>query len=344
MFPLCESLHDRSGQNLSVWQACGGAADAYPGAMSHTPLMLSALATSAVPGFQAVSAQTLALGQRNAALVHDINGQPWVVTLPSNDADERIAGERIDAAAAITEGLRSRLSFQVPRVVGTLDVQGRTLSVNDYLPGNSIPAKNVTPEFAASIGAALAEIHQLPTSTFADSHRVIENPLDCLRDAAGVVDRAAATGLLPQSLLRRWETACEDRGLWQFDATAVHGRMQLGRFLAANNRVVGITGWRTVGVSDPAHDLSWLTTPASASFSSAVVTAYHSARSHTDRWIMQRARFWAELDVAKWLLHGLDIGNESISRDAQDMLVALADRVTGNLDQALTQPINQQGT
>jgi hypothetical protein len=57
---------------------------------------------------------------------------------------------------------------------------------------------------------------------------------------------------------------------------------------------------------------------------------------------MHRARFWAELDVAKWLLHGMDIGNDAIARDATDMLVALSDRVSGDLDQALTQPISQQ--
>lgn len=329
-------------EHASVWQEGADPAGTYPGAMSHTPLMLSALATSAVPGFQAVSAQKLSLGEKNAALVHDVNGRPWVVSLPDSDAGDAIANDRIRAAAALTEGLRSRLSFQVPRVVGTLDVQGRTLSVNDYLPGNSPQPKGVTPGLAASIGAALAEIHQLPTSTLVDNQRTVVSPLDSLRDAVGIVDRSAASGMLPQALLRRWEAACEDRALWQSDSTVIHGRMALGRFLAGDQSVLGITGWRMFHVGDPAHDLSWLTTPGSAPFSQAVVTAYHSARSHTDRWIMHRARFWAELDVAKWLLHGIDSGNEAIARDATDMLVALNDRVSGDLDQALTQPIAQQ--
>jgi macrolide phosphotransferase len=310
--------------------------------MSHTPLMLSALATSAVPGFQVVSAQQLSLGERNAALVYDINGQPWVVSLPGSDAEETIVRERINAASALTEGLRSRLSFQVPRVAGTLDVQGKTLTVNDYLPGKSVQAKAVTTQLAASIGEALAGIHQLPTSSLAERQRPVSSALDSLRDAAGIVDRAAQTGMLPQSLLRRWETACEDRGLWQFEATTIHGRMHLGRFLVGDQAVLAVTGWRMFGVGDPAHDLSWLATPASSAFSSAVVTSYYQARSHTDRWAMQRARLWAELDVAKWLLHGRDSGNDAITRDAGEMLVALNDRVSGDLDQALTQPISQQ--
>jgi aminoglycoside phosphotransferase (APT) family kinase protein len=303
--------------------------------------MLSALANSAVPGLQVVSAQQLSLGQRNAALVHDVNNQAFVVSLPSSEAEESIASQQMSAAKALTEGLRSRMPFQVPKVLGTLDVQGRTLSVNDYLPGQSPMAKNLTAELAVAIGQALATIHQLPTSTLIDHQRPVASPLDSLREAAGIVDRTAATGLLPQSLLRRWETACEDRALWQFEATAIHGRMQLGRFLAGDNRILGVTGWRTFGVGDPALDMAWLSTPASQGFSSTVITAYHSARNHADRWIMHRARFWAELDVAKWLLHGMDLGNDSITQDATDMLVALNDRVSGDLDQALTQPISQ---
>jgi hypothetical protein len=73
----------------------------------------------------------------------------------------------------------------------------------------------------------------------------------------------------------------------------------------------------------------------------AVVTSYRSARTSADRWVMQRARFYAELDVAKWLLHGMDSHNETITEDATAMLSALHDRVSGDMDQALTQPISQ---
>ena len=56
---------------------------------------------------------------------------------------------------------------------------------------------------------------------------------------------------------------------------------------------------------------------------------------------MQRARFYAELDVAKWLLHGMEENNDTIVQDATGMLSELNDRVSGDLDQALTQPISQ---
>jgi aminoglycoside phosphotransferase (APT) family kinase protein len=304
--------------------------------------MLSALATSAVPGFQAVSAQQMSSAERDCALVHDVQGAAWVVELPTSEEENTRLLARVEALRAITEGIRQRLSFSVPKIAGTLDVQGKTLVVQEYLPGFSQRPKNITPAMAVAMGQALARIHDIPTSAVLEHGRLTHSALDELRDAAGIVDSAASSGLLPQSLLRRWETACEDRGLWQFEATVIHSRMQLGRFLFEGEGVAGITGWRLFHIGDPARDISWLTTPASATFAQSVVTSYRSERPTTDRWFLQRARFWAELDIARWLLHGISSSNEAVVADATEMLQALNDRVAGDLESALTQPITLQ--
>ena len=55
---------------------------------------------------------------------------------------------------------------------------------------------------------------------------------------------------------------------------------------------------------------------------------------------MQRARFYAELDIAKWLLHGVQMGHDTVTHDATEMLSDLSDRVSSDLDQALTKPIS----
>jgi len=324
-----------------VWQEGLAGLRAYPGAMGHTALMLSALATSAVPGFQAVSTQTLSSAEKDAALVYDVNQVPWLVELPTSASAETAHGETLRALRALSEGLRSRLSFRVPRLAGTTEVGQHTLSVCEYLPGQAPSAHKVTPLLAASIGTALAQIHSLPTSSVQDFDRPAESAIDSLRECAGIVDRAAATGLIPQALLRRWETACEDSSLWQFEPTVIHGLMQLGHLLVENENVVAVDQWRDFRVGDPARDLAWLTTPAASDFHMAVVTSYRSARASADRWVLQRARFYAELDVAKWLLHGMDSHNETITEDATEMLSALHDRVSGDMDQALTQPISQ---
>lgn len=309
--------------------------------MSLTPLMLSALATSAVPGLQAVSAHGMSSAERDSALIHDVNGQAWMVELPTSEAEQIRFQARLDALRALGEGLRTRLPFQVARVAGTTDVQGRTLAVTDYIPGHTPSAKQINAEAAGSIARSLAAIHELPSAIVIESHRPALSSLDELREAAHIVDRTAATGLLPQSLLRRWEAACEDRGLWHFESSVIHGQMQIGRFVLEGSQVVGVTGWRHFRVADPARDIAWLTTPASQAFATPVITEYRSARPGVDRWFLQRARFWAELDVARWLLHGIDTRSESITQDAAGMLQALNDRVSGDLDAAITQPITK---
>jgi len=327
--------------DASVWQEVWGDLRAYPGAMGHTALMLSALATSAVPGFQAVSAQTLSSAEKDVALVHDVNQKAWLVELPTSASAEQAHGEKLRAIKSLSEGLRSRLTFAVPRLAGWTEVGNFTLSVCEYLPGEAPSPKKISPILAASMGASLAQIHALPTSSVQDFDRPAESALDSLRECAGIVDRVAATGLIPQALLRRWETACEDASLWQFEPTVIHGLMQLGRFLVENDNVVAIDQWRDFRIGDPARDLAWLTTPASSAFHHATLTAYRSARGVADKWIFQRARFYAELDVAKWLLHGMDSKNDTITEDATAMLQALHDRVSGDMDQALTHPISQ---
>jgi len=317
-------------------KACG----AYSGGMAHTPLMLSALATGAVPGFQAVSAQTLSTAERDAALVHDVNNDAWLIEISQSDSDAALHLKEIAAARALTEGLRSRLPFRVPSIKGTSDVGGRTLSVGSYLPGSHLAPKAITPVSASSLGKALAALHTLPSSSLQDFDRPHQSALDSLRECAGVVDASAATGLIPQSLLRRWETACEDHGLWQFDTTVIHGQVHLSRFLFENHSVVAVDGWTEFRQGDPGKDLSWLTTPTNSAFATAVHTSYVSSRPSADKWIMQRARFYAELDIAKWLLHGVQMGNDTIAHDATAMLSDLNDRVSSDLDQALTQPIS----
>jgi macrolide phosphotransferase len=86
--------------------------------------------------------------------------------------------------------------------------------------------------------------------------------------------------------------------------------------------------------------LAWLTTPSASAFVNAVMTSYRSGRPQADRNVLQRGRLWAELDIARWLLHGIDSDQEKIVEDATEMLQTLNDRVSGDMDQALTMPIS----
>jgi len=303
--------------------------------------MLAARGSAAVPGLELVRTTPFDLPDSLSALAWDSNGGMWVIELPQTDEAESAQRDRIQGAMAIGEGLRSRLPFQVPKIAGTTLVEGRTLSVSAFLPGARVTSNGLTTAVAEAIGRSIAALHDIPASTLYDQGRPVLSATESMRKATSIVDRAAQTTLLPKALLRRWEAAYEDQGLWQFEPTIIHGALHLGAFLLDRTDVLAITGWREVGVGDPARDLAWLTTPTIAQAGEPAKTAYLNARSSADTRLFQRARFWAELDIARWLLHGIDVRSEAIVDEATTLINELHERITGDLDQTITEPITQ---
>ena len=148
---------------------------------------------------------------------------------------------------------------------------------------------------------------------------------ECLRASVTVLDRASATGLVPAALLGRWERATEDAKLWQFQPTVTNGSLTADSILSADNVVTGVLGWQDLRVSDPARDLQWLL--ANSPVAETAFDAYARVRGAGDRHVKQRAMYYAELEVARWLLHGTEQRSTEIVDDAVGMLTALADSV-----------------
>lgn len=309
--------------------------------MSHLSLMLAAQASAAVPGLTLVSTADMSDEDKDAAFATDADSRAWSVELPRTDSEELNARERIEALRAIGEGLRSRVGFALPRIHGEINVRGKTLTVAEWLPGFRVSTAQVTPALAGSIADAMATVHSIPASALYDQGRPIHSANEAQRTAVGIVDRAAQTTLLPQSLLRRWEAAYEDPELWQFEPTIIHGGLRLDSFLTEGDRVTAMTGWRALQVGDPARDVAWVTAPTAHAIQAGVENAYRGARTSADRRIFQRARFWAELDIARWLLHGMDHNDEGITAKATAQINELHDRVGSDMDSALTQPLTQ---
>jgi macrolide phosphotransferase len=303
--------------------------------------MLAAQAAAAVPDMQLVKTASFDLPGVRSALAWDPDGQIWVIEVPESDEAEQKQRERISGAQAIGDGLRSRLPFAAPRVIGTTMVNGRTLSVGAYLPGARIRQDKITPEVASAIGQAIAQLHAIPASTLYDQGRPVHSATDAMRKATSIVDKAAKTTLLPKNLLRRWEAAYEDRDLWQFEPTIIHGALHLGAFLADGTTITGVTGWRELSVGDPARDVAWFTTPQLAERLEPAKTSYVDIRPEADHRIFQRARLWAELDIARWLLHGIDVRSEQIVDEATTLINELHDRISGDMESHLTEVITE---
>ena len=299
--------------------------------MARSPLTLAALATSAVPGLDVAQVRAHSRGAHglfDSALLIGRDGRQLIIRVPREQAAETEQSADLVALRALTTGNRSRLPFDVPQFVGQAPLDGTRAVVYELLPGDSFDADAMVGHagVSGSLGRAIAAIHGLPTAFVATAGLPQQSAQECRTSSIDLIGHAANTGYLPAALLRRWEQATDDESLWQFASCVIHGSLSAESFLITDDAVSGILGWSALRVGDPARDLHWLlASPGEAA--ETAVAAYSAARQGSDPRITQRAMLYAELELARWLLHGTDIRNQTIVDDAVAMLDGLVENV-----------------
>lgn len=312
--------------------------------MARSHLTLAALATSAVPGLDIAAAQPFSShrhGDFDTALLTARDGAHYLVRVPNSAAAEAAQNAELAALAAMSSGVRSRLPFALSSFVGQTVLRGRDgrparrATVHEFVYGRRVRLERLFPgPLPQSIGAALAAVHLLPTSFVVDAGLPVVTALDTLRTVVGIMDRAAATSLVPASLLARWESATDDIGLWQFPSTVIHGAMNADALLHSGDsedRLVGVIGWSDLRIGDPARDLAWALSAPSPDTVDLMLEAYGEVRIGAGLpQLRRRAMLYAELELAKWLLYGVDTRDDSIIQDAVEMLDVLLASVDGH--------------
>jgi macrolide phosphotransferase len=316
--------------------------------MARSHLTLAALATSAVADIDIVAAMDFGADGDNdfdSALLTGRDGRHWIIRVPRNERAEAEQSADLVALRALSAGIRARLPFAVSAYVGQAPVAGTRAVVYEFVYGtkaqlgdiDSIDVGSASSGLAASIGAAIAAIHNLPTSFVTDAGLPVLSPLESLRASVGIMDRASATGLIPAQLLGRWERATEESALWQYQPTVINNTLRADSFLVADGVVTGVLGWQELQVGDPARDLAWLLGAGHARAAESALGAYNSARGTLDRQLEARATLYAELEIAAWLLHGTQLKSTEIVDDAVEMLSALVDNANNDVMNPLVQ-------
>ena len=309
--------------------------------MARTHLTLAALATSAVAGLDVVAASRFgsrAHGDFDSALLTDRDGKHWLIRIPRNDRAQAEQSGDLMALRALSPGVRERLPFRVSTFAGQTPIDGTRACVYEFVYGGKVPLHDVFPELAADMGRAIAAIHSLPTSFVADAGLPTQTALDSRRSCITVLERAAGTGLVPSGLLARWNRATEEAQLWQFQPTVIHGSLTAESFLVSDGAVSGVLGWQDLRVGDPARDLFWVLGASDEYVSDAALEAYGRERGNTDRQVKHRAMLYAELEIAKWLLHGTQERSTEIVDDAVQMLEGLLESIANDV----MNPIGEQ--
>ena len=299
----------------------------------HSALSLAAMASVAVGG---LNPTRLALPQsetpeRHIIGVIDTQGRHWEVHEARTDA----VGASLEAEAEVLRRIGrvvddGRLSFDVPRVAGSLRQKDAHIQVRSHVEGKPIPVETLRPGpgMSAGLGKALGEIHELAMTVISEAGMPVYDAEEVRRRWLSLLDDTAATGRTPPALLGRWEQALEDTALWRFRPTVVHGDLAEENVLVAGGTVVAVRGWSQAHVGDPAEDLAWVYSSAPVDCLDSIEDAYDIARSEgVDRHLRERAELVSELSLARWLLHGVRTGDKPVINDAVAMLEDMAAQV-----------------
>ena len=299
----------------------------------RSALSLAAMASVAVAGLNPTrpALPQSETPERHIIGVIDTQGRHWEVHEARTDA----VGASLEAEAEVLRRIGrvvddGRLSFDVPRVSGSLRQKDAHIQVRSHVEGKPIPVETLRPGpgMSAGLGKALGEIHELAMRVVSEAGMPVYDAEEVRRRWLSLLDDTAATGRTPPALLGRWEQALEDTALWRFRPTVVHGDLAEENVLVAGGTVVAVRGWSQAHVGDPAEDLAWVYSSAPVDCLDSIEDAYDIARSEgVDRHLRERAELVSELSLARWLLHGVRTGDKPVINDAVAMLEDLAAQV-----------------
>jgi aminoglycoside phosphotransferase (APT) family kinase protein len=311
--------------------------------MAKSPLILAALAKDAVRHLDFVQVKSLNAGADGAfdtALLTATTGEHYVVRIANTQSAGAEQEVELQALRALGAEGRAALPFKITTLLGeTKDDKGARALIFDFVYGSPTDVGSIDgdSELARNIGLAIAAIHKLPLAVVENAHLPEFQPEDILRARTAELDRFAATGKVPSVLLSRWEAVLEDSTLFRFQPTVVHGSLNGDTVLEDGGReVAGVLAWSSLRISDPAEDLSWILGSENDPFADAVLAAYSANRPGVDPSIRQRAVMYSEFERARWLMHGVNKGDQSIIDDAVEMLGTLAGDVEAGVIGRLT--------
>ncbi|MFZ3454716.1 phosphotransferase [Arthrobacter sp. 7Tela_A1] len=297
--------------------------------MKRSPMELAALASAAVPALAltGVAGSPDDAADFDAALLVDDAGKQWRVRSPKHvEASMRLETELL-VLRAFVPAVRAELPFALPYVAGTVRKGELCTFVYSHLPGATRDIDELAAagkDLAADIGRTLAAIHALPQSLVNNADLPSYTANEFRQRKLNELDQAATTGKIPATLLRRWEHALEDIGLWRFSPTVVHGDLHEDNLLVSGGRISAVIGWTDLRIGDPADDFAWLIAANNSGFTDAVHAAYVAARPDAvDPHLIRRAALSAEFALAQWLVRGLAADNQAMVKEAEEMLATL---------------------
>ena len=301
-------------------------------------LNLAALAVVAAPN---VIPARLALPQHRDAdqtltgLI-DVQGRHWEVIHTTNPT----IGAALIAESRVLKQIGRRVDggyvdFDVPRPEGGVTLPDKSyVQVRSHIPGHPLAIESLRPGpgLAAGLGRALAQLHEIPPTLIEEAGLPVLTAADVRSNWQSLFDDAAMTGKVDSNLLARWESALDEDLWWRFHPVVVHGDLAEENIITGGGSILAFKGLSQMRVGDPAEDLAWVYSSAPIDTLDVIEEAYDRGRIEgVDKYLRLRAELVSELNLARWLLHGVRTKNDAIIDEAVEMLEDLAEQVGDEL-------------
>lgn len=301
-------------------------------------LNLAALAVVAAPN---VIPARLALPQHRDAdqtltgLI-DVQGRHWEVIHTTNPT----IGAALIAESRVLKQIGRRVDggyvdFDVPRPEGGLTLPDKSyVQVRSHIPGHPLAIESLRPGpgLAAGLGRALAQLHEIPPTLIEEAGLPVLTAADVRSNWQSLFDDAAMTGKVDSNLLARWESALDEDLWWRFHPVVVHGDLAEENIITGGGSILAFKGLSQMRVGDPAEDLAWVYSSAPIDTLDVIEEAYDRGRIEgVDKYLRLRAELVSELNLARWLLHGVRTKDDAIIDEAVEMLEDLAEQVGDEL-------------
>lgn len=303
----------------------------YREGVPRSPLALAALASVAVPGLDVydVLRSPHSDADFDVVVVKDGTGKRWIVRAPRRAA----AGAALEAEKGVLLALgrahaAGLVTFEVPQPVGAAELgadDGRAVVYTEVRGAPLVlAAVPPGPGLAASLGRAIAQIHELPVTVIEEQGLPSYTAEQYRERRLAELDAGIQTGKVPPRLADRWERRLENVSWWRFDPTVVHGDLGEHHIHVADGDVTGIVDWMDARVADPADDLAWLVAAAGEDVVDSVLEAYSVGRRETrDPHLLDRAKLGSEMALMRWLMYGVRTENPDVIADGVGMLTDL---------------------
>ena len=238
----------------------------------------------------------------------DALGDSWLSWAPTQVWSDK----KKERFGRITDFLKDaqanrKLPFETPEIEGEIGRNGGgTVMVFRHPGGTALTNEDLSAPglLPKSLGSSLAALHELEAAPFS---RICGQYADAERTRHALkqlVDRHATT--IPVRLRSRWLDALNEDSLWVFQPVPLHGSLcSQDVYVAPGGAVLGIFGFDSAAVGDPAQDMAWLMLYASDTFLSSFESAYALARKSPDLHVLTRATLLAELETLRWYARGV---------------------------------------